>query len=70
MILIHWPMKQGDKIETIIGGVKGVITGKLTRSGRQTYEISYFSGGEYRSVWLDKCEFKVVIEEPKKPGFQ
>ncbi len=52
----------GSRIETQIGKIEAIITGINIRGERVTYEISYFSNGEYKNTWLDVSEF-IVIDE-------
>lgn len=48
----------------------GVITAVSIRFERVVYEVSYFNNGEYKQVWLDKCEFGILNGEKNRIGFK
>lgn len=49
----------GEKV--LVGNQNGVITAVLNRFNNTTYEVSYFFGGEYKNVWLNRCEFSLSV---------
>jgi len=56
----------GTMIRTVIGEHKGIITSINIRGSYVSYEMSYFSRGDYYSIWLSEEEFEALSEDDKK----
>jgi len=48
--------KFGDKVEITLLELYGYITAICYRGDYVTYEVSFFSNGEYHQVWFDGFE--------------
>jgi len=58
----------GTMVTCIIGGAVGTISCVSNRFDKINYEVTYFFGGEFKTVWLHESEFKVE-ENAIKIGF-
>jgi len=64
-------IKYGTKVESVIGGIIGIITAISIRESGFSYEVSYFVDSEYKSIYL--CESEFVIRgkrNTQKIGFK
>lgn len=59
----------GTKVKITLANIEGIITGITIRFKAIAYEVSYFSGVEYKQVWLNECEFETEIIARDKIGF-
>lgn len=50
----------GTRIRTTIGQIEGMITAACIRFSSVSYEITYFSDGEQRTVWMNEAEFSTT----------
>ena len=48
----------GTHIKTKINSIEGIITAVSIRFKSVNYEVSYFSGQEYKQIWLNESEFE------------
>lgn len=60
----------GVYVTTNLGEITAIITAVLIRFGRVQYELSYTYNGEYKTMWMDECEFRPNWEEKKRIGFK
>jgi len=51
-------------------GIRAMITACVIRFQNMSYEVSYFSDGQYTSIWLNEFEFDADREEKTKIGFK
>jgi hypothetical protein len=51
-------------------GIRAMITACVIRFQNMSYEVSYFSDGQYTSIWLNEFEFDTDREEKTKIGFK
>lgn len=47
----------GAQVTSKLSNVNGIITGISIRFNNVSYEVSYFSGHEYKQIWMYDCEF-------------
>jgi len=50
--------------------LKCTVTAISIRFCRITYELSYFFGGDYKTIWLDECEFETDYDSKVPIGFK
>ena len=61
----------GQPVQTKVGDIEGILTAVTIRPvGPVAYEVSYFNGGDYKSVWLSETEFTVNFEQKHSIGFK
>jgi hypothetical protein len=60
----------GTIIETVVGGIKAIITATSIRKNYIEYEISWFNNGDYYSRWVSECEVREIENNSKQPGFK
>ena len=60
----------GTEVETIMGGIKAMITGVCVRFDKVTYEIGYFKNGEYETCWLHEAEFTFKQSDKTKISYK
>ena len=53
---------EGTKVKIKLGNVKAIISAIIIRRNVLTYELTYFSNGEYAYVTLENSEFDVIEE--------
>ncbi len=53
--------KFGDKVEITLLELFGYITAICYRGEYVTYEVSFFSNGEYRQIWFEGFEINEII---------
>lgn len=58
--------KHGTPVKTVIGGIKGILIAICIRGEKVSYELSYFVDNEYRTTWLDECEF--IVSKKNRKG--
>ena len=58
MVTIETKYSIGDKVEHFTG-VLGMITAIFHRSGKNSYEMSYFDDGSLSYVAVEECEISV-----------
>lgn len=63
-------LKCGSIVITKIAGIRGMITCVSIRFDKITYEITYFSDSEQRTIWMDVNEFEIEEIEKIKIGFK
>lgn len=51
-------IKFGDKVKIRLLELDGFITAICIRGEHKTYEISYFSNGEYNQKWFEDFEIQ------------
>ncbi len=56
--------RDGTKATTKIGGIEGLTTAVLIRSGRVQYEFSYFHDGEHKDIWIEEYELDFGDQKP------
>jgi len=59
----------GTQTETIIGNIKGMITGISIRFNYVNYEFTYMLNGELKTYWLREYELKFEGDK-QKIGFK
>ncbi len=60
----------GTKARPKSENLEAIVTAVSIRFCRITYELSYFYNGDYKTVWLDECEFDVEKEQRLRIGFK
>jgi len=50
----------GDKVKIILLELYGYITAICYRGDYVTYEVSFFSNGEYHQVWFENFEIEEI----------
>jgi hypothetical protein len=61
----------GIMVSTKLGKIEAIITAVLIRFGRIQYELSYIYNGEYKTMWMDECEFDIKSDlEKAQIGFK
>lgn len=50
----------GSVVKTKIGSIEGMITCASIRFDKVQYEISYFVGGDQKSIWMNEDEFETI----------
>lgn len=63
-------IKCGSKVRTKIGTIDAIITAAVIRFDRVQYELSYFSNGEYKNIWMDIMEFDHGDADVVEIGFK
>lgn len=58
----------GTHITIKLNSVEGIITAVSIRFNAIAYEISYFSGNDYKQIWLNDAEFTALVKK-KQIGF-
>lgn len=53
----------GTNITTKLNSIPGIITGISIRFTMVSYEVSYFSGQDYKQIWLTEPEFNFSIKK-------
>lgn len=61
-------IKPGTKVKSVIGAIEMIVIGVCIREGWVEYHLSYFTGGEHKSCWLQSYEF-TIMPATKKAGF-
>lgn len=59
----------GTNVTSKLSNVNGIITGLSIRFANVSYEISYFSGHDYKQIWLYECEFTTTTTK-EQIGFK
>ena len=59
----------GTVVYVMMGGFDALITAFCLRHEDARYELSYFIGGEPKTIWCHESEFK-PIEERQEIGFK
>ena len=59
----------GTEVTLMHSDIKGFITGINIRESRVTYEISYWSSGNYQSNWFTTAEFYTATLPTMQVGF-
>lgn len=59
----------GSRVTSKLNNVEGIVTGISIRFNTISYEISYFSGLDYKQIRMNECEF-TFSEKKKQIGFQ
>lgn len=62
-------IKCGTPVMITAVGVKAMVSAYNFRFGRSQYGITYWSGLEYKEIWMDRCEFEITYEPKQKIGF-
>lgn len=55
----------GTQVTSKLSNVNGIITGLSIRFANVSYEVSYFSGHDYKQIWLYECEFTTTVAKDK-----
>lgn len=55
----------GTAAVTIIGHIDCTISAVVIRFDRIQYELTYLNNGEFKTVWMNECEFIVRNNEKK-----
>jgi hypothetical protein len=63
-------VKTGTRVITVLNNIEGLITGVTIREERVTYEFCYFSGQEYKVIWLSEFEFIDKSKSRQEIGFK
>lgn len=64
-------LKCGTIAVTEVGDIRGIITAVSIRFDKIVYELSYFSNGDYKVMWIHREEFSVDDSAQKnKIGFK
>ncbi len=63
-------IKCGAKATTKMAHIEAIVTAVVIRFNRAQYELSYFHGGEYKTMWMDESEFDIEESEKTKIGFR
>jgi hypothetical protein len=50
----------GDKVKINLLELNGYITAICLRLGNTSYEVSYFSNGDYQQKWLEHFEIETI----------
>lgn len=58
----------GSKVTSKINNIEGIVTAACIRFNLVNYEISYFSGQDYKQIWLTEAEFDFT-DKKKSIGF-
>ncbi len=53
-----------------LANIKGLITCCSIRFDKVSYEITYFIGGEQKTIWVNQNEFEIEDSETLKIGFK
>lgn len=53
----------GTEVITKLGGIKGTITAATIRFDFVSYELTFFSNGDYKTVWVYEAEFTTAAEK-------
>lgn len=59
-------MKFGDKVKIRLLELDGFITAICFRGEQKTYEVSFFSNGEYNQKWFEDFELQEEGDEVRK----
>lgn len=60
----------GTEVESKVGSVKGMVTGKSIRFNDVQYEITYYDGSEFKNTWMREPEFIVTNGCKQKIGYK
>lgn len=64
-------LELGVEVETIVGGITGLLTAAtINLNNSVRYEIVYFVGDEFKSIWLTDKEFRTKDNLKKQIGFK
>lgn len=55
----------GTQVTSKLSNIDGIITAISIRFSNVSYEIGYFSGHEYKQIWLYECEFVTSVTKDK-----
>lgn len=55
-------MKHGDRVKIKLLELDGYITAICFRGSYTTYEVSFFTNGEYNQKWFESFELEAVHE--------
>jgi hypothetical protein len=58
--------KCGTHVRTNMGLIEGMVTAICIRFDAVTYEISYFTDGVQKVIWMNEDEFKTIPERKRK----
>lgn len=58
---IESKFKFGEKVEIKLLELYGYVTAVCYRGEHETYEISYFSNGEYYKIWFYDFELEKTV---------
>jgi hypothetical protein len=50
----------GDKVKINLLELNGYITAICLRLGNTSYEVSYFSNGDYQQKWFENFEIETI----------
>lgn len=53
----------GSQVTSKLSNVNGIVTGISIRFNNISYEVSYFSGHDYKQIWLYECEFTTTANK-------
>lgn len=53
----------GTQVTSKLSNVNGIITGISLRFNNISYEVSYFSGHEYKQIYMYECEFTTTTSK-------
>ena len=54
----------GTQVVVSMGGFRAMITCISIRFGNVLYEVSYYIGGELRTLWVNEAEIKPIGDIP------
>jgi hypothetical protein len=63
-------LKCGIYVIVKLANIKGMITCCSIRFDKVIYEITYYIGGENKTVWVNENEFEIESPEMTKIGFK
>jgi hypothetical protein len=53
-----------------LANIKGLITCCSIRFDKVSYEVTYYVGGEQRTIWINENEFDIENPEALKIGYK
>lgn len=53
----------GTLVTSKLSNVNGIVTAISIRFDTVSYEVSYFSGHEYKTIWMNGCEFTTTTDK-------
>jgi hypothetical protein len=62
--------KCGSLVTIKLANKKGMITCCAIRFDKLSYEITYYSGDDQKTIWVNESEFEITEPETQKIGFK
>jgi hypothetical protein len=60
----------GSSVVIKLASKRGIITCCAIRFDKVIYEITYYSGDDQKTIWVNEKEFEITEPETQKIGFK